>query len=123
MTTTKDALDHARSEVQDLHKKIDAMHAKDQAALRAELQQSADKAKQLAASLKSVVDGQRSEAKKNIKNATTQLEDAVKHAHDLAGANEAKLKEAHAAMLSKVRGAAQNLSHAVASHRENVAVK
>jgi hypothetical protein len=123
VSTTKDPLDHARSDVQDLHKKIDTMHAKDQAALRADLQHSAEKAKQLAAELKSVVDGQRSDAKKHIKDAAAQLEDAAKHSHDLTGANEAKLKEANKAMLSKVRGAAHNLSHAVALHRANVAVK
>jgi hypothetical protein len=123
VSTIKDALDRARSEAQDLHKKIEAGTAKDHAVLKVELQDSATKAQQLAASLKTVVDGQRDDAKQHVKDAAAHLDDAAKHARDLAGASDAKLKAANQAMLSKVRDAAENLSHAVASRRAGVASK
>jgi hypothetical protein len=123
MSTIKDALDRARSEAQDLHKKIEAGTAKDHAALKAEVQESATKAQQLAASLKTVIDGQRDDAKQHIKDAAAHLDDAAKHARDLATASDAQIKSANKAMLSKVRDAAENLSHAVASRRTAVAAK
>jgi ABC-type transporter Mla subunit MlaD len=123
VSTVKDALDQARSEAQDLHKKIEAGRAKDHAALKAEVQDSANKAQQLAASLKSVIDGQRDDAKQHVKDAAAHLDDAAKHARDLASANDAQLKAANQAMLSKVRDAAENLSRAIASRRTTAAAK
>lgn len=123
MSKIKDALDHARSEAQDLHKNIEASTAKDHAALRAEIQSTAARAQQLAGSLKTVVDGQRSDAKQHIKDAIAQLDDAAKHAGDVASASAAQLKELNAAMLAKVRDAVQSLSHAVASQRSTTAAK
>jgi hypothetical protein len=123
VSNLKEALDKARSETQDLHKRIDATTAKDHAAIRADVEVSADKAKQLAASLKTIVDGQRADAKKHIEDAASQLEDAAKHARDLAKASDAQLKERNRAMLGKVRDAAESLSQAVASERTKLAVK
>jgi hypothetical protein len=123
VSTIKDALDHARSQDKDLHKKIEADTAKDHAALKVEVQDSATKAQQLAASLKTVIDGQRDDAKQHVKDAAAQLDDAAKHARDHASANDAQLKAANQAMLSKVRDAAENLSHAIASRRTSVASK
>jgi hypothetical protein len=116
-------LDKARSEAQDLHKRIDATTAKDHAAIRADVKDSAEKAQQLAASLKTIVDGRRADAKRHIEDAASQLEDAAKHAREIASASDAQLKERNKAMLSKVRNAAESLSQAVASERAKLAVK
>jgi hypothetical protein len=75
MSNVKETLEKARSEAQDLHKKIDADAAKDNAALRANVQDAAAKAQNLAASLKTIVDGQRADAKQRIADAASQLED------------------------------------------------
>jgi hypothetical protein len=115
-------LDKARSEAQDLHKRIDATTAKDHAAIR-DVKDSAEKAQQLAASLKTIVDGRRADAKRHIEDAASQLEDAAKHAREIASASDAQLKERNKAMLSKVRNAAESLSQAVASERAKLGVK
>jgi hypothetical protein len=123
MSNIKETLDRARSEAQTLHKNIDATAAKDQAAMRADMKDSAEKAKQLAASLKTIVDGQRADAKQHINDAAVQLDDAAKHARDVATATDDQLKKHNRAMLAKVRDAAENLSQAVASERTKLAVK
>jgi hypothetical protein len=123
VSNIKEALDKARSETQDLHKRIDATNAKDKAAIRADVEVSAGKAKQLAASLKTIVDGQRADAKKHIDDAASQLEDAARHARDLANASDAQLKERNRAMLGKVRDAAESISLAVATERTKPGAK
>jgi hypothetical protein len=47
MGNIKETLDRARSEAQNLHKNIDATAAKDHAAMRADIKDSAEKAKRL----------------------------------------------------------------------------
>jgi hypothetical protein len=123
LTKIKDALDHARSEAQELHKQVEANTARDHAALKADLVKAGAKAQQLANSLKSAVDGQRSDAAQHIKDATKQLEDAAKHTHDVADASASQLKDHNKALLSKIHSAAQSLSHAVASTRSNAVAK
>lgn len=117
MDTIKDALTKARSEAQDLHKQIEANTAKNHATLRADVQTAGVQAQKLGASLRTVVDGQRSDAQQHIQDAATKLEDAAKHARDVAGASEAQLEQTNQAMLAKVRGALQNLSNAIAARR------
>jgi hypothetical protein len=123
MSNVKETLEKARSEAQDLHKKLDANAVKDNAALRADVQDAAAKAQNLAASLKTIVDGRRADAKQRIADAASQLEDAAKQAREMASASDAQLKERNRAMLGKVRDAAENLSQAVASERAKVAAK
>jgi len=117
LSTITEALESARREAQDLHKKAEAATAKDHAALRADLQSAAAQAQKLAASLRAVINGQRSDAKQHLQNATTQLDDAAKHARDVATAGEAQLKTTNQAMLAKARDAVQSLSRALASMR------
>jgi hypothetical protein len=117
MSTLSDTLAQARSDAQHLHKRIEEATATNHAAVRADLQQAAAKAKELAASLKTTAEAQHNDARQHLKNAATELEDAAKHAHELAAATPAQLKDANLAMLGKVRDAAQNISHAIASQR------
>ena len=121
MTNIKDALDRARSDAQDLHKKLEANTAKDHAALRADVENAAAQAQKLAASLRTAVEGQRADAKQHLEDAAAQLEDAAKHVRDAAGASEAQLKQTNRAMLAKTRVALQSLSRAVASLRPTTA--
>jgi hypothetical protein len=123
VSNIKETLEKVRSEAQDLHKKIDVTTAKDQAALRENVQGAAVNAQKLAASLKTIVDAQRADAKQHVKDAASQLEDAAKHGRDIASANDAQLKERNRAMLGKVREATESLSQAVASERAKLAVK
>jgi len=123
LSKIKDALDHARSEAQELHKQIEANTAKDHAALKADLVNAGAKAQKLADSLKTVVDGHRSDAAQHIKDAAKQLEDAAKHTRDVADASASQLKDHNKALLSKIHSAAQSLSHAVASTRSHAVAK
>ncbi len=117
MSGIEDALDHARSEAQDLHKKVEASTARDHAALRADVVNAAVQAKKLAASLQTLGDALRADAKQHVQDAVAQLEDAAKHVRDVTAASEAELKRANLAMLENARSAVQSLSEAVASQR------
>ena len=121
MSATQDALDRARSEAQDLHKKLEASTAKDHAALRADVEHAAAQAKNVAESLKAVGEGQRADAKQHVQDAIAHLEDAAKHVRDVAGASEAELEKTNLAILEKTRKALQSLSEAVASQRSSTA--
>ncbi len=117
MTTITDALGRARSEAQELHKQIEANTAKNHAALKADIQEAGVRAKQLASSLKATADGQRADAKHHVKDAISKLEDLAKHAHDVASAGEAQLKEKNLAMLEQAGSALRSLSQALAADR------
>jgi hypothetical protein len=115
MSNLSDSLSRARSDAQALHQKIDAATAKNNEAVRSDLEQAGAKAQQLAASLKTAADSQRNDARQHLKSAASQLEDAGKRASDLAHASQAQIKDANTAMLGKVRDALQNISQAIAS--------
>jgi len=123
VTNTKDALARARGEAQDLHRKIEASTAKNHAVIRTDVQNAALQAQALAASLKTVAEAQRTDAKQHLKDAASQLEAAGKVARDVAGASEAQLKQTNRAMLGKVRASLENLSQAVASQRSSAKAK
>jgi hypothetical protein len=117
MSDLKDALARARSEAQDLHKKIQATTDQNNAAIRTDLQNAGQAAQNLAANLKTAIAGQRGDAVDHVKNAAAQLEDAAKHARDLTGATAEQIKQQNRAMLDNVRDSLQNLSEAVAAQR------
>jgi hypothetical protein len=117
MSNMSDTLSRARGDAQALHQKIEAATAKNHEAVRSDLQQAGAKAQQLAASLKTAAESQRNDARQYLKSAASQLEDAGKRASGLAQATQSQIKDANAAMLGKVRGAVQNISHAIASQR------
>jgi hypothetical protein len=117
MSNMSDTLNRARGDAQALHQKIEAATAKNHEAVRSDLQQAGPKAQQLAASLKTAAESQRNDARQHLKSAASQLEDAGKRASDLAQGTQSQIKDANTAMLGKVRGAVQNISHAIASQR------
>ena len=117
MSTLKDAVTKARGEVQSLHKRIEATTATNHAAIRSDLEATAEQARQLASSVKTLAEDQRADAKQHLKDAATQLEDAAKQAKAVGGASEADVKKANQAMLDRARLALQNISHAIAAAR------
>ncbi|MGP6159889.1 MAG: hypothetical protein ACLPYS_20730 [Vulcanimicrobiaceae bacterium] len=117
MSAVKDAVDKARSDARALQQKIEANTAKNQAALRADLESASTHAHQLAASVKTLAEGQRADAKQHLSNAAARLEDAATRAKTAASATELELKKANQAALDRARAAVQNLSHAVAAKR------
>lgn len=122
MSNTKEPLERARREAQDLHKKIEASTATDHAALKADIQQIALEAQQIAASLKTIGEDQRADVKQHAKDAAAQLELLGKHAREAVGAGEAQIKQRNIAMLEQISKAVRSLSEAVAAHR-SAAVK
>jgi hypothetical protein len=112
MSNMSDILSRARGDAQALHQQIEAARTKNHEAVRSDLQQAGAKAQQLAASLKAAAGSQRNDTRQHLESAATQLEDAGKLADDASS----QLKDANTAMLGKVRGAIQNISHAIASH-------
>lgn len=120
MAKMKDALDEARAHAQELHKKIDEAGAKNQAAIRAEMQEAQGQVGKLLTELKAAGQGQRDETKRHVTEAITLLEDAGNRARDAASSGEERIKENNRAVLSKVRAATQQLSEAVASRRSSM---
>ncbi len=117
MSTVTDTLDRARSDARKLHEKIAAATAKNDDALRKELQEVADKAQQLAASLRSDSKGQQSEVAAHLASAAASLESAVASAKDTAHVRADELRERNRMMLTKVRSALKNISSGKAAER------
>jgi len=117
VSTNNDAIEKARTDVQNLHKQLEASAAKNQAALRTDVQNAGMQAQKLADALRTAGEGQHAEAQRHLKDAAARLDEAAKHARDVAGAGETQLKETNQAMLSKARDAVQKLSEAIASRR------
>jgi len=117
LSTVDKALEHARKDAQALHKKIQATTAKDHAAIRANLQSSADAASVLALSLKTLAQSQQADTKQHLRDAATVLETAAKDAQAAGSASEATIKVKNTAMLARIRSATQQLSHALAEKR------
>lgn len=117
--TVKDGIGKARSEAQKLHQKIAVTTSKGHAMIRADLENAATIATELAASIKTLSEAQRADAKEHLKDAATQLEDAAKHGKTIAGASEKQMQEANAAMLARAREALTDLSHAIAAVRRS----
>jgi hypothetical protein len=113
----KDAVAVARSDAQALHAKIQATTNKDHAAIRADAMNVASAAQELAASLKTLAESQQSDAKQHLRDAASVLEKAAQGARELHSAGDADVKVRNRATLQRVRGAAQQLSKAVAAKR------
>ena len=122
MTDIKDALDHARAQVQELHKSIEAQANKDHAAIRASLQTAGEHARDLGLSVRVLAERQGADVKDHLKDVAAHLDEAAKHAKTAATASAADVKNANRVALERTRDALQSLSKAVAAHR-STAVK
>ena len=117
MSTIDKALEQARKDAQALHKKIQATTSKNHAAIRSDLEASADAASVLALSLETLAQSQQADTKQHLRDAARVLAAVAKDAKTAGSASEADLKAKNAAMLQKVRSATQKLSQAVAQKR------
>ena len=117
MSTAKDVLYRARVDGQAIHQKIAAATAKNEAAIRADLESAAADAKRLGDSLKTAAEGQRADAKQQLNEASSRFVQAAAEAKALGAASDAQIRAANQAMIDKTRVALLNLSHAIASTR------
>ena len=117
MSNVNGALEKARSDAQNLHKRIVAATGKDHAAIRAEAQGVAARARELAQTVKANVEGQQIDVQQHLKDAGAALESLASDAKSLASAGDANLKSKNRAALAHARLATQQLSQAVAAKR------
>ena len=117
MNTVQSDLERARTQAQQLHQQIEAAAAKNQAGMRADMAQVADKARQLGDSLKTASNGQRADAQDHVQKARAALEDASARAKAAATAAAADAKSASEAARERVRQAVAQLTDAVAIQR------
>lgn len=106
MSVIKDAMEHARSEAQDLHMKIEA------AKLKHDVHKAGEQAKRLAGTLKTHLEGQHADVKQHVHDAISQLQDV---AHEAASMDDQELKANHAALVKKAHAAIQSLGKAISS--------
>ena len=117
MNTVSDAIDKARSDAQDLHKKILDATAKDQTAMKADFASASADAQQVAASLKAATAGQQPQTKQYLNDAAARMQDAASHAKQAAAAAAPELGKAKARVIADVTTGLNNVSYAIASKR------
>jgi hypothetical protein len=115
--TIGDALARARSDVQELHKRIDIDAGKNQEEVRDEMRTASMKAHDLAVSLRALAAGRAGSARAQLEDAAARLEAAASEARAASEAADAAALQAHKTTLANVRDAARSLSDALASHR------
>jgi len=116
-TQAKDAVDHARTAAQELHKAISDAAAKHGGAAKADLEAIPLKAKAAIDSIKGSVAGQNEVAKKRLGEAVTYLEATRKHAAEGAKASGKEFQTSVRQTIADARAAVQKVSEAVAAKR------
>lgn len=115
-----DAVYQARSQGQDLYKRIEASTRKNHATVRSDLQDAATQAQQLASSLRRLMIDQRADAKQHLEDAASLLEAVAADEKNIANRGEADLRRTNAEMLERTRDALEHISRAVAAKRAAV---
>ncbi len=119
MAKTDTALDRARASLQDLHKHISSQVQDLDQATHKDVKSTSEKAAEIATSLKASAADQGDKVKTFIQAAVAKLELAGKQAQESAGATKDQLKKDNLSLLSKVRGALQDMTKAVATARHH----
>ena len=117
MSTPNDAIDKARADAQDLHKKIMAVTSTDQAAIKADFGAVATTAQQLATSLKTAAQAQQPNAQQYLNSAASSMQDAATHAKDAAQGAAPELASARAKVVAELTDSLNSVSHAIAAKR------
>lgn len=117
MSRATDTIDRVRSDARALHEKIAEASAKNEAMVRKELHESADKAQQLASQLRTMANEQQSDVAARFANAAASLESAAASSKQTAHARADQLREQNKAMLSYVQSALKNISSGIAAER------
>jgi uncharacterized phage infection (PIP) family protein YhgE len=117
LNTLSDAIDRARANAQDLHKRVTALTAEDRAAAKTDFENLAVDAQQLAAALKTAAQGQQPNTRQYLDDAVALLQDAANHARDAAKVAKPEFDRARAAVVADITDSIQLVSRAVATKR------
>jgi len=117
LNTTKDAIDKARSDAQDLHKRITAATSNDQAAIKTDFERLALDAQQVVLTLKAASQGAQPNTKPYLDDAAALLQDAANRAKDAAKLASPEFDKAKAAVVAQITDSIQRVSQAVAAKR------
>lgn len=121
MTQPQTALDLARRDAQDLHRKISANIAKEENATWDDVATVQVEAAALSTKMKTIAENETDPIKTGLRAASTKLDAVADRVQDKALAVTDDIKRANAAMLESARKAAQSLSEAVAALRTKIA--
>ena len=113
----KDAIDHLRSDAQELHKSISDAAAKRNGATKAEIAALGEKAKAVAQSAKAAIDAEQGNAAKHLTDAVNHLEATQAHLSESMKATGAAFDTSVKKVLMEARASVQNISEAVAERR------
>ena len=116
-TKVKDALDHIRTSVQELHAAISDAAAKRGGAVKADIETISPKAKAVAESVKGSIAGQNEATRKHLTDAVASLEATQKHAAEALKSSGHALQAAIQHALESARASTQNVSEAIAAKR------
>jgi len=119
MGNISDALSRVLADVQAVYQKIEAAMAKNHEAARSDLQQAGAVARELAASLRTVAESQRNDARQYLKSAAAQLEHVGERAAALAHATQSEVPDANECLLGRVSEIIENIGRAIESLRSN----
>ena len=121
MSQPQTALNVARRDAQDLHKKISANIAKADHATWNDVATVQVEAAALATKMKTIAENETDPIKTGLRTASAKLDAIANRVQDKALAVKDDVKHANAAMLESARKAAQSLSEAVATLRTKIA--
>jgi hypothetical protein len=122
-TQIKDALDHVRSGVQELHGAISDAAAKRGGAVKADIEVILPKAKAVTESIKGSMGTQKDATKKALTEAVTYLEATQKHASESLKSSGQAFQSSVREALADARAASQKVSEAVAAKRSATSTK
>ena len=122
-TTLNQTIEKARGEAAALHAQLESAGRKTGATLAGDLNQTAAKARTLAASLRTLAQHEQIETRVHLNRAAAELDNVVADANGDAARNEAHVKQAWQATLAHARAAAQHLSQALAAARASAGAK
>lgn len=117
MISLHDQIDLARGKAQHIHQQLDDQLSSDQASLKAAQTHAAAEAKALGDSLEAHLGDQEADVKLNVQKAVLALHEASAKVSMSMHATGAEVKSQSEEMLTRIRTAIDNLSHAVAARR------
>lgn len=113
MSTVKENLEKARKDAKSLFDRLEKNMAEENAARRTEVADAAERASQLALSVKSLAEGQPADAKQHLREAATELEWIATNAKKIEHASKEQVAEARTEMHDHTREALNHITHAI----------
>jgi hypothetical protein len=122
-TKVKDALDHVRSAMQELHGAIHEDAAKREGATKADLEAFAQKAKAATKTLKDSIGSQNQAVKKQLTDAASHLDATQKHIGEALKSSGEKFQTSVRKAAADTRASLQKVSEAIAAKRSAASTK